>query len=70
MPGPKGLPVVGTLFDYIKKDGYGFRKLFKVKPLMRKDMGCNYITKRLRYLANTKYIALDHHWLDTVCLLI
>ena len=28
MPGPKGLPVVGVLWDYMKKDGYKFNKMF------------------------------------------
>lgn len=31
MPGPKGLPVLGTLLDYFKKDGPKFNKMFDVR---------------------------------------
>lgn len=29
VPGSKGLPFIGTLFDYIKKDGFRFNKIFE-----------------------------------------
>ena len=35
MPGPKGWPVVGTLWDYVKKDGFKFNKMFEVIILIK-----------------------------------
>ena len=31
MPGPKGLPLIGTLWEYVKKDGLRFNKMFEVR---------------------------------------
>ena len=30
MPHPKGLPIIGTLWDFMKKDGLKFNKMFEV----------------------------------------
>jgi len=30
VPGPRGLPLIGTLWDYAKPNGFGFDKLFEV----------------------------------------
>ena len=34
MPGPKGLPFIGTLWDYTKKGGYRFNKMFEVRVFL------------------------------------
>ena len=33
IPGPKGHVIIGTLWDYLKKDGFRFNKMFKVISL-------------------------------------
>ncbi|XP_013406758.1 cytochrome P450 10 [Lingula anatina] len=45
IPGPKGLPIVGTLFDYIKKDGFGLNRLFKVQQTRSQEYGPIYREK-------------------------
>jgi len=30
VPGPRGLPLVGTLWDFAKPNGFGFNKMFEV----------------------------------------
>ncbi|XP_013393784.1 cytochrome P450 10-like [Lingula anatina] len=49
IPGPTGLPLVGTLFDYFKKDWFGFEKMFKAQekraqmygPIFREKIATN-----------------------------
>ena len=33
MPGPKGLPYIGTLWEYMKRNGLKFNKMFQVRIL-------------------------------------
>ena len=32
VPGPRGLPLIGTLWDFAKPNGFGFDKMFEVRP--------------------------------------
>jgi len=55
IPGPKGLPVIGTLWDYMKKDGLKFNKLFEVcRPigLMNKNM----------FSANEPFLTINYRY--------
>ncbi|XP_059174082.1 cytochrome P450 10-like [Physella acuta] len=45
MPGPKGLPVLGTLLDYFKKDGPRFNKMFDVYRQRALEFGDIYYEK-------------------------
>lgn len=45
IPGPKGLPVVGTLFELARNDGWGFKNLFTVTERRRKQYGPIYKEK-------------------------
>ncbi|ELT96518.1 hypothetical protein CAPTEDRAFT_143013 [Capitella teleta] len=39
IPGPKGLPVIGTLLEFTKKDGLKFNKMFEVMTSRSKEFG-------------------------------
>uniref|UniRef100_A0A0B7AB98 Cytochrome P450 n=1 Tax=Arion vulgaris TaxID=1028688 RepID=A0A0B7AB98_9EUPU len=45
IPGPKGLPIIGTLYDYIKKDGLKFSKMFKIFQQRAQQFGDIYFEK-------------------------
>ncbi|EDV28484.1 uncharacterized protein TRIADDRAFT_51438 [Trichoplax adhaerens] len=39
IPGPKGLPFIGTLLDYAKNDGWGFKNFFAMAEKRRQEYG-------------------------------
>lgn len=47
MPGPKGLPFIGTLLEYARNDGWGFKNMFtlihnrqqKYGPIFKEKIG-------------------------------
>ncbi|RDD36292.1 Cytochrome P450 10 [Trichoplax sp. H2] len=39
IPGPKGLPFIGTLLDYAKNDGWGFKNFFAITEKRRQEYG-------------------------------
>ncbi|KAH9515449.1 Peptidyl-prolyl cis-trans isomerase cyp10 [Bulinus truncatus] len=45
IPSPKGLPIVGTLFDYLKKDGLKFNKMFEVQRQRALQLGNIYLER-------------------------
>ncbi|CAG2253475.1 Cytochrome P450 10 [Mytilus edulis] len=47
VPGPKGLPIVGTLFDYFKKDGPRFNKMFEAYRQRAIEYGPIYKERKL-----------------------
>ncbi|KAI0213553.1 Cytochrome P450 10 [Lamellibrachia satsuma] len=42
MPGPKGLPYIGTLWEYMKRNGLKFNKMFQVMEMRAKAHGSIY----------------------------
>ena len=40
VPGPRGLPLIGTLWDFAKPNGFGFNKMFEVI-----DISCECFTR-------------------------
>ncbi|EDV28486.1 uncharacterized protein TRIADDRAFT_51440 [Trichoplax adhaerens] len=49
IPGPKGLPIIGTLLDYVRNDGWGFKNLFAITEERRQQYGPIYKEKMGHY---------------------
>ncbi|RDD38261.1 Cytochrome P450 10 [Trichoplax sp. H2] len=49
IPGPKGLPIIGTLLDYVRNDGWGFKNLFAITEERRQQYGPIYEEKMGHY---------------------
>ncbi|RUS78676.1 hypothetical protein EGW08_013564 [Elysia chlorotica] len=58
VPGPQGLPFVGTLFQYFKKDGPKFSKLFEVQKQRSEEFGPIYFEQ----LGNFRTVVVSSPW--------
>ena len=45
IPGPKGLPFIGTLLQYARNDGWGFKNFFSITEKRRQQYGPIYKEK-------------------------
>ncbi|CAH1797213.1 unnamed protein product [Owenia fusiformis] len=56
MPGPKGYPLIGSLLEYIKKDGLKFNKMFEVMQSRAREYGPIY---KEHIAQNTSVVVTD-----------
>jgi hypothetical protein len=64
VPGPKALPLIGSMLDYFKKDGLSFSKMFEVSlpyamELQQIQGRQNIKVARLRQIPNTGVVSSE-----------